>query len=110
MEQNKTATRSPGSLDALVMRFVEIMDRQHTPTPYEPPKSTYNEAYHGGDCEKHGRWYGICHSCRREQDRHYEDQQSEFDSKQKRDLRDLADEARQLSHNAPSSATPEVQT
>lgn len=94
MEQPKTL--NAGSLDVLVRRFVEVMDRQHMPTPYEPPKSTYDAAYHGGDCEKHGRWYGICYSCRREQDRHYEYQQADFDLKQKRDLRDLADEARRL--------------
>lgn len=33
---------------------------------YTPPKKTYDNSYHGGDCSKHGRYYGRCYSCAEE--------------------------------------------
>ena len=30
---------------------------------WESSAGPYNKAWGGGDCTKHGRWYGRCHSC-----------------------------------------------
>ena len=29
----------------------------------DPPSRTYDASYGGGDCSKHGRYYGHCHCC-----------------------------------------------
>ncbi len=93
---NKPETKDDDSINAILIRFIELMDTTYQPEPWPAPKSSYNESYHGGDCEKHGRWYGICHSCQRESRQHYEWKREEFESKQRRDLRELADKARRF--------------
>jgi hypothetical protein len=39
--------------------------------PFDPPSKTYEPSFGGGECSKHGRYYGICHSCRADQAKHY---------------------------------------
>lgn len=40
-----------------------------TTIDFEYPEKTYDKSYGGGDCSKHGRYYGICHSCNRDFER-----------------------------------------
>lgn len=47
-------------------------DYSGNPIPHEPPDKTYYESFGGGDCSKHGRYYGTCHSCRNDMRQHYE--------------------------------------
>lgn len=80
----------------ILQRLVQVMDRRHVPQPWVPPHRTWEESYSGGDCDRHGRYYGQCYSCRNEQDKHYDDQREEFAYARRRELEQLADEARAL--------------
>lgn len=82
------------TLEQIVQEFVEIQDRKQKETFWEFPGGTKSPDYSGGDCNKHGRWYGICHGCNTEASQHYESQRKEFEYKKAKDLRDLGDQAK----------------
>lgn len=33
---------------------------------FDYPSKTYDSSFGGGDCSKHGRYYGVCHCCKKD--------------------------------------------
>ena len=81
-------------MKSIAQRLIEIMDRTHNPESFEMPEKTWEPSYGGGDCSKHGRYYGRCFSCQRDSEMHYDQQYEDFLSQKMRDLQILANEAR----------------
>lgn len=79
---------------ALLARLVAILDRKYEPKSWEGPDNVSRPEIGGGDCARHGRWYGICHSCQREEAVFYEDQAWAFDCTRAQDLRRLLDDVK----------------
>lgn len=73
-------THTKSEMEKLLQEFIELMEKQHTPKPFDMPPKTYDKSYHGGDCSKHGRYYGICQSCEDAYKRDYANQSREFES------------------------------
>jgi hypothetical protein len=85
-----TATAKVKELQGQVEGMRAVINRRHEPTIWEAPSKTYNSAYHGGDCSKHGRYYGTCASCDREMREHYSKQRTLFNYEQRLALEKLA--------------------
>lgn len=49
----------------LLRKFVEeVRSPNHAPPiEWKAPERTWEPSYSGGDCSKHGRYYGHCHCC-----------------------------------------------
>lgn len=58
---------------------------------FEYPSKTYDPSFGGGECEKHGRYYGSCASCRYDYDG-FQHQQNVDARRKRNDALRLADE------------------
>ena len=69
---------------------------------WESQQGPINPTWGGGDCKKHGRWYGHCHSCAHEWEKLRE--RADFDARWARDaaLRQADQQARTLVANTAS--------
>lgn len=53
-----------GLVDSLKKIVAEIRSDNYAPAvDWKAPERTWEPSYSGGDCSKHGRYYGHCHSC-----------------------------------------------
>lgn len=60
------------NIELVKAAFTKLVEARNLPEiliRYEQPKSTYDVSCGGGDCEKHGRWYGVCHGCKEDMER-----------------------------------------
>jgi hypothetical protein len=92
------------NLHCLVRQMVAIIERQREDIPWEAPSKTYDKSYGGGDCSKHGRYYGTCACCNIEMRRHYEDQRKRFEYERRRELEQLALQVKAILSNARPDA------
>jgi hypothetical protein len=67
-------------MEKLIDKLVEAVERRYDPEPWLAPERTWDSSYGGGDCAKHGRYYGDCYSCRSERDAHYAHQRHRFET------------------------------
>lgn len=82
--------------NSLVRQMVDLIQQTREDVPWEVPSKTYDESYGGGECSKHGRYYGRCACCDREMKMHYEHQRRRFEYDRKRKLEELARQVKSL--------------
>jgi len=82
--------------DALNDLLSAIDMEKPDPPNFEGAEKTFDSSYNGGDCSKHGRYYGICHSCRNDMKRHYEEHDREFKYQRDRAINEAARNARKI--------------
>lgn len=93
------------NLHCLVGQMVAVIERTREDIPWDAPAKTYDTSYHGGDCSKHGRYYGTCACCDEEMRRHYADQRERFEYDRRRGLEELARRVKPLLPNAAGDAS-----
>lgn len=87
------------NLDCLVGQMVAVIERQREDILWEAPSKTYDKSYGGGDCSKHGRYYGTCACCNNEMHRHYKNQRERFEHERRRELEQLARQVKAILPN-----------
>jgi hypothetical protein len=74
----------------ILEELVAIMGAECPLTEYAYPEKTFDKSYGGGDCSKHGRYYGMCHCCDAERKSAFESTRKRFEWDQESKLRNLA--------------------
>jgi len=80
----------------LLNQFVEIMETEIETEPFKwPEKERKNDGAGSGYCEKHGKFYSVCHSCQKDKEKHEQRQQTMKQLKLKEKLNKLKREVKQ---------------
>ncbi len=79
-----------------LQELIAIQDEQFIEVPFKFPNHTYDESFHGGECQKYGRYYGVCHSCNNDMKAHYATMRKKFEGEKETKLTMLERKARAL--------------
>jgi hypothetical protein len=79
-----------------LQELIAIQNERLIETPFEYPHHTYDATFSGGECQKYGRYYGVCHSCDKDMEAHYATMRKKFEGDKETKLTMLEQKARAL--------------